>query len=599
MSERKKIQKGNSDFKYIVGNNGYFVDKTLLVKEFHENDDHVLLIPRPRRFGKTLNLSMIEHFFDINKKESASLFTEFKISAEKGFCQAHQNKYPVINLSLKSVRGNDWEGCLLHLKRVVSEAYQEHKYLLKSDKLEDYEKQSITEIILKKGGQPDYAFSLFNLSKYLKAHFGAEAIILVDEYDTPIIDGYKEKYYGEVIKFMQVFMGSAFKGNPYLHKGLITGIMRIARESIFSEMNNIGVYTITSLYFADKFGFTETETKEALAYFGLEAHFPEVQKWYNGYQFGNTGQIYNPWSIVNYISRHEEGFKAYWINTGTDSLIKERILEPDIDQTYDTLQQLVAGQTVEKVIDESFVFSDFATNRELLWTLLAFSGYLTQVKEVRRNTYLLKIPNYEIKTVFQDIVMAWLHRDVKVQRELLISTAEHLVNNRLQAFEKGFKKIMGDTFSYFDTGGEAEKAYQAYVLGLLAVIGDDYLIRSNRESGEGRYDIMLMPHDKARYGVVIEIKRIEGRKKKETEEAFSKRINATLTEAAHQIEQKNYYKELLAHQIEKIIQLPIVFAGKNLLFCRYNSLKKGNYLAGSRSSCHKDTKPQRSHQGFV
>ena len=226
------------------------------------------------------------------------------------------------------------------------------------------------------------------------------------------------------------------------------------------------------------------------------------------------------------------------------------------------MQQLVAGQAIEKAIDESFVFSDFATNRELLWTLLAFSGYLTQVKKVRRNTYLLKNPNYEIKTVFQDIVMAWLHQDVKVQRELLISTAEHLVNNSLQAFEKGFKKIMGDTFSYFDTGGEAEKAYQSYVLGLLAVLGDDYAIRTNRESGEGRYDIMLMPHDKSRHGVVIEIKRMEGRKKKETEKAFSERINTTLAEAAQQIEQKKYYEELLAHKVEKIIQLPIVFAGK-------------------------------------
>lgn len=562
MDGRKKIQKGNSDFKYIVGNNGYFVDKTLLIKEFHESDDHVLLIPRPRRFGKTLNLSMIEHFFDVNKKESAGLFTGFKISEEKAFCGTHQNKYPVINISLKSARGADWEGCLQYLKGIMSEAYQEHKYLLKSDKLEDYEKQAITDIILKKGGQPDYAFSLFNLSKYLTAHFGAKAIILVDEYDTPIIDGYKEKYYDEVIKFMQVFMGSAFKENPYLHKGLITGIMRIARESIFSEMNNIGVYTITSLYFADKFGFTEQETKEALKYFGLQNHFLEVEKWYNGYQFGNIGKIYNPWSIVNYLSRHEEGFKAYWINTGTDSLIKERIVEPDINQTYDTLQQLIAGQAIEKVINENFVFADFTADRELLWTLLAFSGYLTQVKEVRRNTYLLKIPNYEVKTVFQDIVMAWLHRDVKVQRELLISTAEHLVNNRLPAFEKGFKKIMGDTFSYFDTGGEAEKAYQSYVLGLLAVLGDDYAIRSNRESGEGRYDIMIMPHDKTRYGVVIEIKRIEGRKEKETEEAFAKRVNGTLAEAARQIEQKKYYQELLAHQVEKVIQLPIVFAWK-------------------------------------
>ena len=505
---------------------------------------------------------MIEHFFDINKKESASLFTEFKISAEKGFCQAHQNKYPVINLSLKSVRASDWDACLLHIKDVISRVYKEHKYLLKSDKLEDFEKQFIEKIILEKGVQKDYEFSLLNLSEYLSAHFGNETILLVDEYDTPIIDGYKEKYYDEVIKFMQVFMGSAFKGNPYLHKGLITGIMRIARESIFSEMNNIGVYTITSLYFADKFGFTEQETKDTLKYFGLEGHFPEVQKWYNGYKFGNTGQIYNPWSIVNYISRHEEGFKAYWINTGTDSLIKSRIVEPDLNRTYDTLQRLIAGQTIEKRIVDSFVFADFDTKKELLWTLLAFSGYLTQTENVKDDVYLLKIPNYEIKKVFKDIVIDWWEIEHRVARLLLEETAGHLVNNRLEAFEKGFKQIMGDTFSYFDAGGEPEKTYQAYVLGLLAVIGDDYLIRSNRESGEGRYDIMLMPHDKARYGVVIEIKRIEGRKKKETEEAFSKRINATLTEAAHQIEHKKYYQELLAHQIEKIIQLPIVFAGK-------------------------------------
>ena len=561
MTGRKRIQKGNSDFKYIIENNGYFVDKTLLIKEFYESDDHVLLMPRPRRFGKTLNLSMIEHFFDVNKKESAGLFSEFKISAEEGFCNAHQNKYPVINISLKSARGDNWESCLMHLKRLVSEAYEEHKYLLKSDKLEGYEKQNITEIILKKGGQADYAFSLFNLSKYLTAHFGAKAIVLVDEYDTPVIDGYKEKYYDKIIKFMQVFMGSAFKENPYLHKGLITGIMRIARESIFSEMNNIGVYTILDPYFADKFGFTEEETIGILNHFGLQGHFQEVQQWYNGYRFGDTGQIYNPWSIVNYISRKEQGFKAYWINTGTDSLIKERIMEPDINQTYDTLQQLIAGQTIEKAINETFVFSDFTADRELLWTLLTFSGYLTQAKEVSRKTYQLRVPNYEVKTVFQDIVMAWLHQDVKIQRELLISTAEHLINNRLPAFEKGFKKIMGDTFSYFDTGGDAEKAFQSYVLGLLAIIGDDYIIRSNRESGEGRYDIMLMPHDKSQYGVVIEIKQIK-REEKETEQAFSKRINAALAEAARQIEQKKYYKELLAHKAEKIIQLPIVFAGK-------------------------------------
>lgn len=558
---RKKILKGYSDFKHIVGNNGYFVDKTLFVKEFYENSDHVLLIPRPRRFGKTLTLSMVEYFFDIQKKDNASLFSEFEIKKDIDFCEAHQNKYPVINLSLKSVRGDNWETCLQELKAIMSKTYKEHKYLLQSTKLEDYEKQDIKNIILQKGTEVEYKNSLINLSEYLTSHFGIEAVILVDEYDTPIIDGYKSDYYSSVIKFMQGFLGSAFKGNPYLRKGLITGIMRIARESIFSEMNNVGVFTILDAYFTDSFGFTEKDTQKILEYFGLQEHFPSIKEWYDGYSFGKTNDIYNPWSIVNYISRPEDGFKSYWINTGTDTLIKDRILEPDIDETYDTLQKLIGGETIEKVLEESFVFADFQTERELLWTLLTFSGYLTQVKEVSRKVYELRIPNYEIKTIYQDIVISWLQNSLKVKRELLVTTTGHLLNNRLEKFEQGFQRIIGDTFSVFDEDGEAEKVYQAYVLGLLAIIGDDYIIRSNRESGAGRYDILLIPHDKNKYGVVMEIKQIK-RNKTETDKAFNKRINDTLQDAAKQIKQNKYYKELTAHQIHKRIELPIVFVGK-------------------------------------
>lgn len=558
---QKKILKGYSNFKHIVGNNGYFVDKTPLIKDFYENSDHVLLMPRPRRFGKTLNLSMVEYFFDIRKKEEAHLFEGLKISQESAFCKAHQNKYPVINISLKIVRGSSWEDCLEKLKTVMSRAFKEHRYLLKSDNLEDFEKQNIRNIMLQEGSKSDYENSLYDLSEYLTRHFGVEAVILVDEYDTPIIDGYKSGFYAEIIKFMQIFMGMAFKENDYLQKGLITGIMRIARESIFSEMNNVGVFTILDPFFADTFGFTESEVKEALEHFGLQDQFADVKEWYDGYQFGGIEDIYNPWSIVNYIVRNEQGFKSYWINTGTDALIKDRILEPDLDNTYNTLQKLIAGETIKRTLEESFVFPDFQTDRELLWTLLTFSGYLTQVKEVSRKVYSLRIPNYEIKTIFQDIVIKWLQNSLKIHRQTLLKTTEHLLNNRLKKFEVGLKKIMLDIFSSYDEDGEAEKVYQAYVLGLLAIIGDDYIIRSNRESGVGRYDILLIPYDKSRYGIVIEIKQIK-RGKKETDKVFHKKINQTLEEAAQQIQQNKYYRELIAHRIQNRIELPIVFAQK-------------------------------------
>ncbi len=563
MSSRKRILKGHSNFKYIVENGGYFVDKTLLIKDFYYDADHVLLMPRPRRFGKTLNLSMIEHFFDIQEKENNNLFSEFLINKETDFCQEHQNQYPVINISLKSARGENWDICFQHIQNVMFRAYGKHQYLLQSDKLESYEKDLFRNILLQKGTLVNYQWSLRNLSEYLYRYFGKKAIILVDEYDTPVIGGYKKGYYKDIIGFLQVFLGEAFKENDYLEKGLITGIMRIARESIFSEMNNVGVHSITSHSFADKFGFTEAETKKFLAYFDIKNKFEEVKHWYDGYKFGTTTHVYNPWSIVNYVYRHREGFKAYWINTGTDALIKERITEPDLNNTYNTLEKLIAGESVEKRLDENFVFPDFKTDRELLWTLLTFSGYLTIVTEVSRKQYLLRLPNYEIKTVFQDIVISWLRQNLKVRRESLIETTEHLLNNRLKAFERGFQKIIGDTFSYFDTAGEPEKVYQAYVLGLLAVIGDDYIIRSNRESGEGRYDIMIMPHNKSQKAIIMELKQIQ-RNKKESDKNFHKRINQTLKEAAEQIARNQYHKELLAHQIpkEQIVEVSVVFGGK-------------------------------------
>ncbi len=584
MTTKKTLKIGRSDFKTIINDNGYVVDKTMLIKKFYDNDSYVLLIPRPRRFGKTLNLSMIEHFFDIQKPESRELFSEFEISKYKDFCEEHQNKYPVINISLKDVKESNWEDCQESFKTLVSELYKKHNYLLSSDKLSDDEKELINDIILEKAKDKFFKFGLQFLSGYLHKHFEKEVIILVDEYDAPIINAFNntnppikspdkenKTYYEKVISFMQTFLGKAYKGNPYLKKGLLTGVMRVGKESIFSEWNNFSVFGIISPYFSDSFGFTKEDIKKILSYFGLEDKEEDVKKWYNGYKFGNTDSIYNPWSIVNYVARENEGFKPYWVNSGDYSLIQSRITESGVQED---IQALIKGKTIEKELHENFVFQHFETGGELFWTLLTDNGYLTQVEEAKYGNHKLRIPNNEIKIVFTSIILEWLNEKVKIKRELLINTSEHLINNRIEEFEKGFKQLVGDTFSYYDTAEKTDKygakfirteqIYHVYTLGLLSILKDDYIVKSNKESGEGRYDIMLIPYDKSANGIVIEIKSIEKQKESEKDADFIDRINNSIEEALKQIETNKYYAELLENNIkpENIIKIAMIFVGK-------------------------------------
>ncbi|MEA3451120.1 MAG: AAA family ATPase, partial [Bacteroidota bacterium] len=511
MTQRKRIELGYSDFKEFMLSNNYFVDKTMLIYELFWQGAYISLIPRPKRFGKTLNLSMIEHFFDIQKPESAKFFDDFEITKHKDFCKEHQNKYPVINISLKSIKETNWNSCLNKFKGLVSDLYKKNKYLLKSDKLEKEEKQLFNNIILETANTTKYKESLLKLSQYLRKHFNQKVVILIDEYDAPIITAFnntnnpiksidkeKKTYYEEVINFMQGFLGDAYKGNDInLKKGFLTGVMRVGKESIFSEWNNFHVYGTTIPYFSDKFGFTQQETEKILTYFGLDNKISDVKKWYDGYQFGKTAQIYNPWSVVSYIANKESGFKPYWVNSGDYSLIKNRILELGVK---DSIKNLIEGKTIDKELKDNFVFQDFETDNELLWTLLTYNGYLTQAGESKYGNYKMKIPNNEIKIVFTDIIMTWLNREVKIKRDLLISTAEDLINNRIKDFEIGFKKIIGDTISYFDTANKTvetngvsetiitnsqprffgEQIYHVYILGLLAILTDDYIIKSNR-----------------------------------------------------------------------------------------------------------------------
>ncbi len=563
MAQRKKLQLGNSDFKNLIRADAYFVDKSLLIKEVVESENLVLLFPRPRRFGKTLNLSMLKYFFDKNEPENEKLFTELNIWQSGEDIKQECGKYPVISLSFKDAKANDWEDCKELIILEIVSLYRMHSYLLENGVLSKNEIKNYHEILSETASNVKFQRSIKQLSEYLYRYHNEQVVILVDEYDTPIQSGYG-KYYDEVVSFMRNLLSGAFKDNSNLHKGIITGILRVSKESIFSGLNNLSVYSILDEEFSDKFGFTESEVKKIITDFEIKTDYSEIKRWYDGYKFGIITKIYNPWSILNFVASKNKKFKAFWANTSANELIKNQIRKKEASNIRQDILKLVNNEVIVKDIEENFVFSDLDTPKEVLWTLLTHSGYLTTMEQVRFGAYELRIPNYELKLIFQKTIVEWLETDIKIIKSLLQDTTNALIDGNIPTFEEGFKEIMGDTFSYYDNAKKNEYVYHAYILGLLAIVGDDYIIKSNKESGEGRYDIMLIPHDNTKNGVVIEIKQIAKQRDKENDVEFVERINKTLQTATKQIDQNKYYKELIDHQIklENIVKVPIVFAGK-------------------------------------
>lgn len=558
MPQKKKLLRGYDDFYELITRGGYFVDKTLLIQEVIDEGQQVILLPRPRRFGKSLNLSMLANFFDVNKSNNAKLFKGYKIwKAGKKYTDKLA-KYPVIKLSFKEMNGTTFEECLEYFGELFSDLYLQYDYLLESKALRAKEKADFEEIVNEKASKTKLQSSLRKLSQYLERHHKEKVVILIDEYDSPIHVGYKGGYYKSIVRFIKPLLGGALKTNSSLYKGVLTGILRVSKESIFSDLNNIEVYSILQSPYADKFGFTESETLKLLTYFGLAENFPLVKKWYDGYSIGNLKDIYNPWSITGFVNSYNtEGFKAHWVNTSSDDLIKERIVEKSAQSIRDDIEALLLGKTIHKRIEERMVFSDFYTDKELLWSLLLYAGYLTPVQKEQDQIYQLKIPNYEINILFRRIIAHWLQRSMNITTSLLYNMINSLTHNRIQEFEKHFQAVMGDTFSYFDVTKNPEDVWQAYVLGLLSIAGEDYIIRSNRESGAGRYDILLLPKVKSKYGIVIEIKAME-------KDTTQKQIDSKLEEALGQIEKNEYYQELIAHDIPKRIEIAMVFAGKKV-----------------------------------
>ena len=563
MVQIKELDLGQSDFKSIITNNNYFIDKSLFIEEVIKAQKNVLLLPRPRRFGKTLNLSMLRYFFDKNEPDNEKLFKDLKIWQAEDAVKQHCGKYPVIYLTFKDAKAETWKGVLNHIKFEISNAYEQHYYLLAGKILRDYEKDFFRKILIRKADDFDYEVSIKKLCEYLQKYYNEKVVILIDEYDTPIQAGHN-KFYQEAISFMRNLLSGALKDNLNLYKGVITGILRVSKESIFTGLNNLSVYSILDNKFSDKFGFTEEEVKQIATDFKVDTKYTQIKKWYNGYKFGKTANIYNPWSILNYVLASSEGFKTFWTNTSANELIKNEIKKKDAGNIREDILKLINGEVIKKDLEENFVFPDLHKRKSLLWTLLTYSGYLTTKKQVSRKEYELIIPNYEIKTIFQDSIVEWLEMDIKVIKSLVQDTANYLITNNIRKFEAGFKEIIGNTFSYYDTAKNHEYIYHSYILGLLAIIGDDYIIKSNGESGEGRYDIMLIPHDKSKFGVVIEIKRIPKQKESEKEAKFVGRINKNIKKALSQIDRNKYCKELIDNKIEheKIIKVPVVFAGK-------------------------------------
>lgn len=549
-AKQQEIPIGISDFRKMREDGYYYIDKTGFIRDVMNASAEVLLLPRPRRFGKTLNMSMLHYFFEKCDEDRSGLFQGLMVYHDEVFSQL--GTYPVISLTFKDVRNRNWTECQESLHEVIYQAYAQHRYLLESDALFSEEKEYIHQIIHRTLNAPGYQRSLKYLSDYLCRHHGKRVIILIDEYDAPVHAGYAHGYYEDVIVFLRNFLSGGLKDNPHLKKGVLTGILRVARESIFSGLNNPGVYTLLSPRFSEAFGFTEPEVKSLLKDYDMEAQYDKVSFWYNGYQFGKT-VIYNPWSVLNYIVNQGEP-NTYWANTGNPAII-EALVTKGGTILREELGQLMENETIEKPVYEDIVMRNLETQEDLVWSFLLFSGYLKPIERVDSERYRLHIPNQEVRMIYRQLVRSWFTK--RVESPKVENMLKALEAGNVEEFERYLTDIVEKVVSYHDTSEpEPEKFYHAFVLGLLVWLEGKYTVKSNRESGYGRYDVMLIPENRNKQGIIIEFKKVDTYKKEKPEQALDK--------AMQQIEEKRYGAELEAAGVQNILKLAIAFRGKEL-----------------------------------
>ena len=547
---KKAVPVGIEDFERIINEDYYYVDKTMLIEELLINRAPVTLFTRPRRFGKTLNMSMLKYFFDVkNKEENKKLFENLKIYNSE--YMSEQGKYPVIFASLKDLKADTWEECLKRLKLFIFDLYAEFEYI--REKMNEWDKRKFEKVLYEKE-DADYIMSLKFLSDSLYKYYGEKVIILIDEYDAPIINAFDKGYYNEAINFFQTFYSSALKTNNSLKYGVLTGITRIIKEGIFSGLNNLKVDTILNKKYSEYFGLLESEVIEMLDYFGMKYKIEEVKEWYNGYLFGES-EVYNPWSIVNYIDNGE--IKAYWANVSGNTLL-ENMLDHAGESVYDDLKRFTDGESIEKYISDGTTIKSLLNNDDEIWQLLLYSGYLTKDEKQKEidvtseytDIYNLRIPNKEIRKYFGNM---FLNRffGTEVKTNILIKALE---NGDIRKFEKTLGEIMINMLSHFDLDKEMEKIYQVFMIGLVGFLMGKYEIISNDESGYGRYDLAMIPIKSNEKAYLMEFK--ISKTKKGMEERAQK--------ALKQIDEKKYDTRLKARGIKNILKIGVAFYGKEV-----------------------------------
>lgn len=554
---------GYQDFGKIRENNCFYIDKSRFIKEWWEQSDQVTLITRPRRFGKTLNMSMVEKFFSVNNADRGDLFQGLEVWKDERY-RSLQGTYPILFISFANVKENSYLQTRKKLCAIIREMYHKNRYLLDSDVLNEDEKKDFAGI---SDDMEDYkaSGSIRALSHYLSRYYGKSVIILLDEYDTPMQEAYVNGYWEELASFTRNLFNSTFKTNPYLERAILTGVTRVSKESIFSDLNNLEVVTTTSEKYADCFGFTEEEVFASLDEFGLSDRKEEVKSWYDGFIFGSRRDIYNPWSILNYLDKKK--LALYWANSSSNSLAGKLIREgsKDLKISFEVLMQ---GKTIVTELDEQVVYDQLNQDEQAIWSLLLASGYL-KVKNLDAYTsdygewkeeYELDITNFEVRVMFRNMVRSWFSGAQDSYNDFI----KALLLDDIKAMNTYMNKVALATFSYFDTGKrpsqeEPERFYHGFVLGLMMELADRYILTSNRESGFGRYDVMLEPRKPGDDGIILEFKVQDREEEKE--------LADTVAAALGQIEDKKYEIMLIEKGIprEKIRKYAFAFYGKRVL----------------------------------
>ncbi len=533
----------------------YYVDKTLLIKEFLDRRPLVSLFTRPRRFGKTLNMDMLRVFFEISDEDTGKYFADKAIWNCGEEYRAYQGKYPVIFLTFKDVKFDTWEATIDKIRGLLQEEYGRHQELLDSDKLSQYEKIYFTKILDSSANEVELTSALERLSKMLAVHYGKAPIIIIDEYDTPIQEGYSKDFYDEIIGFMRNFFSGAFKDNKNLSYGFLTGILRIAQESIFSGLNNLSVNTVMDEEYDSFFGFTGDEVKKMLEYYGMSEKESELKDWYDGYLFGSE-EIYNPWSVINYISRGGIP-QAYWVNTGKNEILED-VLKVATDDITERLYALLQGERIIARIDQNVVYSSLTEEPANIYSLLLVAGYLKAPKKELQadGSYLceVSIPNREIAAVYKSEILSHFLQVGVITRNTANKIAESLYANDGKKLQNAVAEYMDKSISFYDGG--AEGFYHGLMLGLIALMDNQYKVKSNRESGDGRYDICLIPREEKYPGIIMELKW----KEKLSEAA----LVSLAEEALVQIDELRYDSELVEDGIADIIKFGIAFSGKKV-----------------------------------